>query len=239
MSSMANLARLEAVSATLRDEANADMRLNQALRDIPYVFGPEGGGCAPRWDSAVDKRVRDVVTKVQKKLSMLPEPVDGHRKGVNPDSMHRLVKGVLDAPHASMGRMMAHKYVASLPAVGGAAPPSRSEVWYYGAAVLLWRSDVQEWYYPALREGITHVTIDSHNVARTVVELKKDDKAARRMAIEARNVHENHLCPSCLLEHWTYVLTKYNSRFGLRFLDLPATLALLDAKARGEVAVGV
>ena len=108
-----------------------------------------------------------------------------------------------------------------------------------GAAVLLWRSDVQEWYYPALREGITHVTIDSHNVARTVVELKKDDKAARRMAIEARNVHENHLCPSCLLEHWTYVLTKYNSRFGLRFLDLPATLALLDAKARGEVAVGV
>ena len=59
------------------------------------------------------------------------------------------------------------------------------------------------------------------------------------MAIEARNVHENHLCPSCLLEHWTYVLTKYNSRFGLRFLDLPATLALLDAKARGEVAVGV
>ena len=135
--------------------------------------------------------------------------------------------------------LMAHKYVASLPAVGGAAPPSRSEVWYYGAAVLLWRSDVQEWYYPALREGITHVTIDSHNVARTVVELKKDDKAARRMAIEARNVHENHLCPSCLLEHWTYVLTKYNSRFGLRFLDLPATLALLDAKARGEVAVGV
>ena len=127
----------------------------------------------------------------------------------------------------------------SAQAVGGAAPPSRSEVWYYGAAVLLWRSDVQEWYYPALREGITHVTIDSHNVARTVVELKKDDKAARRMAIEARNVHENHLCPSCLLEHWTYVLTKYNSRFGLRFLDLPATLALLDAKARGEVAVGV
>ena len=105
--------------------------------------------------------------------------------------------------------------------------------------MLLWRSDVQEWHYPALREGITHVTIDSHNVARTVVELKKDDKAARRMAIEARNVHENHLCPSCLLEHWTYVLTKYNSRFGLRFLDLPATLALLDAKARGEVAVGV
>ena len=47
------------------------------------------------------------------------------------------------------------------------------------------------------------------------------------------------MCPSCLLEHWTYVLTKYNSRFGLRFLDLPATLALLDAKARGEVAVGV
>ena len=132
-----------------------------------------------------------------------------------------------------------HIVMASLPAVGGAAPPSRSEVWYYGAAVLLWRSDVQEWYYPALREGITHVTIDSHNVARTVVELKKDDKAARRMAIEARNVHENHLCPSCLLEHWTYVLTKYNSRFGLRFLDLPATLALLDAKARGEVAVGV
>ena len=129
--------------------------------------------------------------------------------------------------------------IRSAQAVGGAAPPSRSEVWYYGAAVLLWRSDVQEWYYPALREGITHVTIDSHNVARTVVELKKDDKAARRMAIEARNVHENHLCPSCLLEHWTYVLTKYNSRFGLRFLDLPATLALLDAKARGEVAVGV
>ena len=81
--------------------------------------------------------------------------------------------------------------------------------------------------------------VDTANVARTVVELKKDDKAARRMAIEARNVHENHLCPSCLLEHWTYVLTKYNSRFGLRFLDLPATLALLDAKARGEVAVGV
>ena len=82
-------------------------------------------------------------------------------------------------------------------------------------------------------------TATGDRVARTVVELKKDDKAARRMAIEARNVHENHLCPSCLLEHWTYVLTKYNSRFGLRFLDLPATLALLDAKARGEVAVGV
>ena len=61
------------------------------------------------------------------------------------------------------------------------------------------------------REGITHVTIGSHNVARTVVELKKDDKAARRMAIEARNVHENHLCPSstpCCLKglHWTFAV---------------------------------
>jgi hypothetical protein len=171
----------------------------------------------------------------------------GYKKPVNVDKDCQLDAGVRHwsghlKPWRRDGKYK-HYFYEAVPelaqAVGGAAPPSRSEVWYYGAAVLLWRSDVQEWYYPALREGITHVTIDSHNVARTVVELKKDDKAARRMAIEARNVHENHLCPSCLLEHWTYVLTKYNSRFGLRFLDLPATLALLDAKARGEVAVGV
>ena len=69
--------------------------------------------------------------------------------------------------------------------------------------------------------------------------------SARRMAIEARNVHENHLCPSCA--RWCTSPTKSIAvderapcaRFGLRFLDLPATLALLDAKARGEVAVGV
>ena len=72
-----------------------------------------------------------------------------------------------------------------------------------------------------------------------IMNKHNETRAPIAMAIEARNVHENHLCPSCLLEHWTYVLTKYNSRFGLRFLDLPATLALLDAKARGEVAVGV
>ena len=57
-----------------------------------------------------------------------------------------------------------------------------------------------------------------------------DGSPVRDVARDPSDVH---------LEHWTYVLTKYNSRFGLRFLDLPATLALLDAKARGEVAVGV
>ena len=58
---VANLARLEAVSATLRDERAADLRLNMALRDMPYVFGPEGGACVPRWDEHVHKSIRDVI----------------------------------------------------------------------------------------------------------------------------------------------------------------------------------
>ena len=149
------------------------------------------------------------------------------------------VRGLFDEPKGTIGRYMAHKFVASLPAGGGAAPPSRGEVWLYGAGVLLWRSEVQEWYYPALHEGETHVTIDARTVQKTIADLRKDDKLARRLALNAQDVADNHLCPTCIVDHWTYVLTKYNSRFGLRFLDLPATLALLDAKARGEVAVGV
>ena len=67
-----------------------------------------------------------------------------------------------------------------------------------------------------------------------VADLRKDDKLARRLALNAQDLADNHLCPTCIVDHWTYVLTKYNARFGIRFLDIPATLDMLDARDRGE-----
>jgi len=78
------------------------------------------------------------------------------------------------------------------------------------------------------------VTIDARTVQKTVADLRKDDKLARRLALNAQDLADNHLCPTCIVDHWTYVLTKYNARFGIRFLDIPATLDMLDARDRGE-----
>jgi len=225
---VANLARLEAISATLRHDDVANLRMFNGMQDAPYVFGPHGGGCVPRWDEHVHRSVRDIVKTVQARAASHRAPRDGKPRPMNPNVFKEPVRNLLTQKTPSASKYMTHKFVASLPGAGGAAPPARNEIWVYGAAVLLWRSEVQEWYYPGLVEGSTHVTIDGRNIVDTVRMLQREDKRAQRLALAAQTVYENHLCPACLLETWRHTLLKYNSRFGLDDVDIPNTLDVLS-----------
>lgn len=247
----ANKASLEAVSLTKGAPDVFDMRLADGLRDAPLVFRQNVRSCRPSESLPADIRsVIDKASSLKHKSALAPlslktklpgTAVTKQPKFVNTadaavDALPQVFEDVEEATKNLFmakwsGRMstMTYKFVASLPAPGGAPPPARNEIWLLGSVVLMWRSRAVEWYYPALANGITHVTIDRTNAEDVVRELIADDNRAQRLALEASAVHDNHLCSSCIMECWHDIITRYNARFGLHLLDIPSVIRDLDA----------
>eukprot|EP00635_Sarcinochrysidales_sp_CCMP3193_P013799 CAMPEP_0118897394 /NCGR_PEP_ID=MMETSP1166-20130328/4807_1 /TAXON_ID=1104430 /ORGANISM="Chrysoreinhardia sp, Strain CCMP3193" /LENGTH=1271 /DNA_ID=CAMNT_0006836463 /DNA_START=64 /DNA_END=3879 /DNA_ORIENTATION=- len=210
----ANVARLDAVSLTRSLPTFFDMRVAEGVRDAPLVFSRR---CPPPATTNGDV------------ASFLEQAA-----GLTDDNQHDdpALRSLFTAKWTGRISSMANKYVASLPDAGGAPPPSRNEIWLLGSAVLLWRSQATEWYYPALIEGATHITIDKHNAIDVVNELVADDNRAQRLAFEANAVFDNHLCAFCIIEYWVELIEKYNRRFGLRDVNIPAIINDLDSRRR-------
>jgi len=75
---------------------------------------------------------------------------------------------------------------------------------------LRWRSanfgeDYKEWYYPALRAGVTHVGVNVLNTRQRINFLNEHPDVAQRIALNGLAVHKTFLCPCCLVAHFVRV----------------------------------
>lgn len=122
-----------------------------------------------------------------------------------------------------------YKFLLNLPGtISGSYSRHLNVLWALGAVVLLWDSPHVEWYYPALKDGATHVVVDAASAAETAAALLADPNRARGLALRARVVHDLFLCPDCLASHFKFVVDAYRKRFRLeKALDgaaLPAVV---------------
>jgi hypothetical protein len=92
-----------------------------------------------------------------------------------------------------------------------------------GSVVALWDAAYVEFYYPALKEGETHLGLSR---ADAISILERQTPETRRQLIEqAKRVNEELLCPQCLANYWRLVVHKMRARFRLsEVLDTPKKL---------------
>ena len=55
-----------------------------------------------------------------------------------------------------------------------------------------------EWYYPALEDGVTHVSVDSKTAAQAIDALNGDDGRVARLSEAAEQVHREFTCADCI-----------------------------------------
>ncbi|KAH8053080.1 hypothetical protein JL722_9746 [Aureococcus anophagefferens] len=122
-----------------------------------------------------------------------------------------------------------YKFLLNLPGtISGSYSRHLNVLWALGAVVLLWDSPHVEWYYPALKDGATHVVVvGAASAAGTAAALLADPNRARGLALRARVVHDLFLCPDCLASHFKFVVDAYRSGSASKALDgaaLPAVV---------------
>ena len=102
--------------------------------------------------------------------------------------------------------------------------------------MLFWDTSVVEWYYPALRDGATHVVVNRSTAIDHVERLIRDDALAERLAEAARRIDREHLCPDCIARHLFRVVDALRARFYRGVLDDMETLGRLASSIPGACA---
>ena len=95
------------------------------------------------------------------------------------------------------------KILLNLPgAKSGSYSRNLNYLWMMGAVVLLWNGPFTEWLYPALRDGVTHLTVDARTLPETVRLLNDTTELIKN----ARWVHDNFLCADCIRRYFEAVI---------------------------------
>ena len=106
-----------------------------------------------------------------------------------------------------------HRNLLNLPgSSGGSYSRNLNDMWLQGGAVWQWgnRSFV-EWYYPALRDRVDWIRIDTHNAVELAKAYKSDDQGdaeLQRIASRASGVHDRYLCTCCQVRYVRNVLRR-------------------------------
>ncbi|KAJ1451275.1 hypothetical protein M885DRAFT_620972 [Pelagophyceae sp. CCMP2097] len=117
------------------------------------------------------------------------------------------------------------KFVLNLPGTtSGGYSRNLNHLWSLGAVVVLWACRVAEWYYPALRDGETHVTVDKANASETLDSLGGDARWTASLTANAKRVYDDLLCPQCQADYMRAFGAAIRDRFEL-------ALVLDDARA--------
>jgi len=87
-----------------------------------------------------------------------------------------------------------------------------------------------EWYYPALSDGITHVSVDATTAARTIDALNGDDVRVSWLSRAAQEVHESFTCADCIASYYARALSAIREHTGQQLLGSPEKLIAI---ARG------
>ena len=96
--------------------------------------------------------------------------------------------------------------------------------------VLTWKTPAVEWYYPALEDGVTHVSVDATTAARAIDALNGDDMRVSRLSRAAEAVHQEFTCPDCIASYYERALSAIREHTGQQLLDSPEKLVAI---ARG------
>jgi len=141
------------------------------------------------------------------------------------DALVRDASGHVDRPDYARFR-----YVLNLPGrQSGSYSRNLNHLWFLGAVVLLFDAPYVEWYYPALKRGVTHVAVNATTARDAFRLLDGSQKTAQRVLIpSAARVGEQFLCPECLERYLLEVTLAMRRRFRLgAFLDDATAFASL------------
>lgn len=117
-----------------------------------------------------------------------------------------------------------YKFLLNVPGtISGSYSRHLNVLWSLGSVVLLWDSPHVEFYYPALRDGVTHVSVNAKNVRDRLIALREDNQfsTAASLAQQAKRVHDLFLCPDCLAKYMVIVLRAYWRHFRLDLIFRP------------------
>eukprot|EP00635_Sarcinochrysidales_sp_CCMP3193_P000316 CAMPEP_0118912522 /NCGR_PEP_ID=MMETSP1166-20130328/13725_1 /TAXON_ID=1104430 /ORGANISM="Chrysoreinhardia sp, Strain CCMP3193" /LENGTH=957 /DNA_ID=CAMNT_0006852041 /DNA_START=17 /DNA_END=2887 /DNA_ORIENTATION=+ len=129
------------------------------------------------------------------------------------------------------------QFLLNLPgSLRGSYSRNLNHLWALDSVVLLWNESgandkVVEWYYPALKDNVTHVDIDKDSAVAKVREIRRDPRHLKSLRAEARKIHERYLAPEALTRYFLRAFQLLRGTFDLApILDYPATFeAELDA----------
>ena len=80
-----------------------------------------------------------------------------------------------------------------------------------------------EYYYPALADGVTHLSLNRTTAVQRLRSL--DRQATARLVRNARRVADELICPECLVNYWRLLVAKMRAYFGIaNVLDDPERL---------------
>ena len=96
--------------------------------------------------------------------------------------------------------------------------------------VLMWKTPAVEWYYPALEDGVTHVSVDAATAARAVDALNDDNARVVKLSEAAEWVHQEFTCADCIASYYARALSAIREHTGQQLLDPPEKLIAI---ARG------
>mmetsp|Transcript_24335 Transcript_24335/g.73230 ORF Transcript_24335/g.73230 Transcript_24335/m.73230 type:complete len:452 (-) Transcript_24335:470-1825(-) len=119
-----------------------------------------------------------------------------------------------------------HKYVLNLPgSTFGGYSRNLNHLWAIGSVVMQWRNEAIEWYYPALEEGQTHVTVDASNLVEHVEALEAAPAKSFALRQGASEVGKELVCAQCITDYFTKVLGALRERWAMHeVLDDPCVL---------------
>uniref|UniRef100_A0A7S3K1V1 Glycosyl transferase CAP10 domain-containing protein n=1 Tax=Aureoumbra lagunensis TaxID=44058 RepID=A0A7S3K1V1_9STRA len=106
------------------------------------------------------------------------------------------------------------KYILNFPGLAkGSYSRSLNHFWFMGSIVLLYDSPHVEWYYAALRQGKTHLTVNENN-AHSVLALVDKDPTLQQLLIEnALHVSSQLICSHCLARYMLDTIQAVRNQF--------------------------
>lgn len=105
-----------------------------------------------------------------------------------------------------------------------------NHLWAVGAVVLLWNNHIVEWYYAALENGVTHLSVNASTAAKVLDDF--DPASIDALISGATRVQDELVCPDCIARYLRKVIDAIRDRVSYRYVldDRDAVLALV-AKA--------
>lgn len=114
-------------------------------------------------------------------------------------------------PPIGLGEFGTYKFLLNVPGtISGSYSRHLNVLWRLGAVVLLWESPHVEWYYPALKHGVTHLRVSRADIRGVTSTVRRD--AARQFATNGALVHDTFLCADCLVRYFHLVLLAVAAR---------------------------
>lgn len=119
-----------------------------------------------------------------------------------------------------------YKHVLNLPgSTTGSYSMNLNHLWMLGSIVFLWQNSHVEWYYPALKEGVTHLTVNKSTALAALDTVETSNALTERLLAGAHKVARDIFCVNCLVRYFSTVINRYRTHFSLaKVLDDPKRL---------------